>query len=204
MKLVDRIAVGEGSLVDDSAIIGYPPSRKVEDKSLSIGLGAKIRSGTVIYGGSTIGDWLETGHGAVIREENKIGDHFCLWNNSTVDYNCTIGSHVKIHSNVYVAQFTVIEDDVFIAPGVTITNDPHPLCSRCMQGPTIKKGARIGAGAIILPRVIIGERALIAAGAVVTKDVPPESVVVGNPGRVVKSINELECKTGERERPYPE
>jgi len=204
MKLADNISIGRNSNVDEGVIIGYLTGRSIKDTSLKIGDNAKIRAGSVIYGGAVIGHNLETGHGAVIREENKIGDNFSIWNNSTIDYGCVIGNNVKIHCNVYVAQFTTIEDDVFLAPGVVISNDPHPICTVCMEGPTIKKGARIGVNATLLPAVIIGENALVAAGAVVTKDVPPCSVVVGNPARVTNSIYELECKSGLRDKPYKE
>lgn len=202
MKTMENINVASPFSIDKSAIVGYPPARKINDTALVIGPNCSVRAGTVIYGGSVIGSCLETGHGAVIREENKIGDNFSIWNNSTVDYGCLVGNGVKIHCNVYVAQFTVIEDDVFIAPGVNIANDLHPLCSRCMKGPVIKRGARIGVGAVILPRVTIGENALVAAGAVVTKDVPPEMLAVGNPARVTKRIYDLKCKTGMMEAPY--
>ena len=202
MKIVDNIIKGKDCNIDEGVILGYAPGRKVKDTSLSLGEGANIRSGTVIYGGSQIGKNLETGHGVVIREENKIGDNFNIWNNSTVDYGCVIGNNVKIHCNVYIAQYTTIEDNVFIAPGTGISNDPHPLCSTCMKGPTIKRGARIGVNVTLLPGITIGERALIGAGSVVTRDIPPDSVVVGNPGRVTKSIYDLECKSGMKERPY--
>jgi acetyltransferase-like isoleucine patch superfamily enzyme len=120
-----------------------------------------------------------------------------------VDYGCIIGNRVKIHCNVYIAQFTVIEDDVFIAPGVSITNDLHPLCSRCMKGPTLRRGVRIGAGAVILPRIEIGENSLVGAGAVVTRSIPPDSVVAGNPARVIKSVGDIKCSAGLGITPYP-
>lgn len=204
MKLVDKIVLGKESIIDETAVVGYIPTRKIKDTSLTVGDYCHVRSASIIYGGSLIGEGLKTGHGVVIREENTIGKHLYLWNNSTIDYGCVVGDFVRIHCNVYVAQFTTIEDEVFIAPGVTMANDIHPLCSRCMKGPTIKKGARIGAGAILLPMVVIGEGSLIGAGAVVTRDIPPESVAVGNPARVVKSIHDLKCKSGLREAPYPE
>jgi acetyltransferase-like isoleucine patch superfamily enzyme len=172
-------------------VIGEVPGRKIKDLTLTIGPHAIVRSFTVIYAGSTIGAHLETGHGVVIREENRIGDGFSIWNNSTIDYGCVIGNRVRVHNGVYVAQFTIIEDDVFLAPGVMIANDRHPICRECMKGPTIKRGARVGVNATLLPEVVIGEEALVGAGAVVTKDVPPRAVVVGNPARVVNTVDKL-------------
>jgi acetyltransferase-like isoleucine patch superfamily enzyme len=158
---------------------------------LTIGPHAVVRAFSVIYAGSTIGAHLETGHGVVIREENRIGDGLSIWNNSTIDYDCVIGNGVRIHAGVYVAQFTVIEDDVFLAPGVIIANDTHPICMPCRKGPTIKRGARVGINATLLPEVVIGEEALVGAGAVVTKDVPARAVVVGNPARVINTVDKL-------------
>jgi acetyltransferase-like isoleucine patch superfamily enzyme len=156
----------------------------------------------VIYAGSAIGAELETGHNVVIREENTIGDGLSIWNSSTIDYGCVIGDGVKIHCNVYVAQFTTLEDDVFLAPGVTIVNDPHPLCGLCMRGPTIKRGARIGGNVTLLSHITIGEGALIGAGSVVTNDIPAHSVAYGNPAHPVKSVDELTCPFELVERPY--
>ncbi len=199
------VRLGEGSVVDEGAVLGYRSPRRGVSDVLSIGAGARIRSGCVIYAGSTIGEHFETGHNTVIREENEIGDHFSIWNNSVIDYGCRIGSRVKLHCNIYIAQFTVIEDDVFCAPGVTIANDYHPGCpdSRdCMRGPVLKKGCRIGVGAIILPYVTIGEGTLVGSGSVVTKDLPAGVVAYGNPARVHASLDEMRCKTGRREAPY--
>ena len=177
--------------LDPRAVVGELPGRKIADLTLSIGPYAIIRSFSVIYAGSRIGAHLETGHGAVIREENRIGDHFSIWNNSTVDYGCVIGSRVRVHTGVYIAQFTVIEDDVFLGPGVMIANDRHPICRDCMRGPLIKRGARVGINATLLPEVVVGEAALVGAGAVVTRDVPAGAVVAGNPARVIGSVDQL-------------
>ncbi len=198
------VKLGEGATIEDSAIIGYKPSRGVKFV-LVIGPGAFVRSSSVIYGGSSIGRNLETGHNVVIREENHIGDDFCIWNNATIDYGCQIGNNVKVHNKVYVAQFTVIEDDVFLGPGVTLANDIHPGCPdalQCMRGPYIKRGAQIGINSCVLPRVVIGEHALIGAGSVVTKDIPDRMVAYGNPARVVGRIEDMICSTGLRDRPY--
>jgi serine acetyltransferase len=185
-----------GDEIDPGVIIGYPTGRKIARTDLKLGPRARLRHGTVIYVGSSIGSGLQTGHNVTIREENVIGDNLSIWNNSTIDYGCQIGSNVKIHTNVYVAQYTTIEDDVFLAPGVTIANDPRPGCAlakECMRGPTIRRGAQIGCNVTILPSVKIGEGALVGAGSVVVHDVPPHMVVVGNPARALKAVADLRC-----------
>ena len=203
----EMIFIGAGATIDPTATVGERPARSIPDLSLRIGEGAFIRSGSVIYAGSTLGAHLNVGHNVVIREENRVGDHVAIWGNSTIDYGCAIGNHVKIHTSVYVAQFTVIEDDVFLAPGVIIANDPHPGCPRardCMRGPTIRRGAQIGVNVTLVPFIVIGERALIGAGSVVTKDIPPRAVAYGNPARVVGTIDDLTCVIAPPlvERPY--
>lgn len=203
-EISQTVQLGLRATVDDGVMLGYPPCRG-EDSPLSIGAGARIRSGTTVYSGSSIGSNLGTGHNVVIREENLIGDNVSIWSNSIIDYGCRIGNNVKIHSQVYVCQFTVIEDDVFIGPGVVLGNDIHPGCPdavECMQGPHIKRGAQIGVNCCVLPRVIIGEYAVIGAGSVVTKDIPPGVVAHGNPAQVVCKIGDLVCTTGLRDKPY--
>ncbi len=198
------VRLGKNAVIEEAVMLGYLPSRGVE-RILTIGPGAHVRSGSVIYGGSRIGCNLETGHNVVIREENNIGDNFRIWNNSVVDYGCAIGSNVKIHNKVYVAQFTVIEDDVFIGPGVTLANDIHPGCPdalKCMRGPCINKGAQIGINCCILPRVVIGEFSVIGAGSVVTRDIPAGVIAYGNPAQVICDIGDINCTTGLREKPY--
>ena len=191
MKAAAEISLGAPSEVHPTAILGEIPGRQIPSLALTVGPNATVRAHSVIYAGSQIGSHLETGHGVVIREENRLGDHLSIWNNSTIDYGCVIGHRVRIHCNVYVAQFTVIEDDVFLAPGVMIANDRHPICKDCMRGPTIKRGARVGINATLLPEVVVGEEALVGAGAVVTRDVPAGAVVVGNPARVIGRANAL-------------
>jgi len=115
--LNEKVALGEGCEIDDGVLIGYPSDRIIQSERLIIGKNARIRSGSVIYCGSRIGDNLQTGHNVLIREENLIGDNFRIWNNSVVDYGCVIGNNTKIHCGVYIAQYTVIEDDVLMAPG---------------------------------------------------------------------------------------
>ena len=175
--------VGSGSRVDAGVLLGYHAGRVIEPVPSRIGPRARIRSGAVIYTNVEIGPDLETGHHVIIREENRIGERLWLWSHSTIDYGCRIGDRVRIHNHVYVAQYTVIEDDVFLAPGVMLANDRYPISDR-MEGPVIKRGAIIGVNATILPGVVIGEKALVGAGSVVTKDVPSGAVVYGNPARL--------------------
>ena len=203
--IISDIVLGADAKIDDGVILGYLTGRKIPDYTLRIGDGACIRAGSVIYGGTTIGDRFATGHNVTIREENVIGDGFNVWNCTTIDYGCKIGNNVKIHCNCYVAQFTVIEDNAFMAPGVTIANDIHPGCEfsqKCMKGPHIEEGVEIGVNVTILPFVRIGAHSVIGSGAVITKDIPPGSVVVGNPGRVICGIHDLKCQSGLTDRPY--
>jgi len=162
-----------------------------------------VRAFSIVYAGSRIGSYLETGHHVVIREENQIGDHLKIWNNSTIDYGCILGNGVRIHNNVYVAQFTVLEDEVFLAPGVMIANDRYPIRTEGLKGPTIRRGALVGINATLLPEIVIGEHALVGAGAVVTKDVPARAVVVGNPALVRGTIDELDLEKARREPRSP-
>ncbi|MBU3930695.1 N-acetyltransferase [bacterium] len=201
------VRLGKLFVKEANVCIGQKTGRKIKDLNLVIGDHAFIRRGTVIYLGSRIGDNFETGHNAVIREENVIGNDFSIWNNSVVDYGCNIGNGVKIHSNCYIAQFTVIEDGVFIAPGVSFANDMHPGCNyfrKCMKGPHICKGAILGVNVTVLPYVTIGAKAFIGAGSVVTKDIPPRALAYGNPARVIKDIGRLVCTKGFTDKPYSE
>lgn len=198
------VQLGEGAIIDENTTLGYPARRDI-DQILIVGSHAYIRSGTIIYSGSTIGNHLETGHNVIIREQNIIGDNLRIWANSIIDYGCTIGNNVKIHSNVYISQFTVIEDDVFIGPGVCLANDLHPGCPKaveCMRGPILKKGAQIGVNSCILPRVTIGKYAVIGSGSVVTSDIPAGAVAYGNPARVYNQIENLQCLNGLVDKPY--
>jgi acetyltransferase-like isoleucine patch superfamily enzyme len=204
LEVLDPIMMEEPQSIDEGVTLGYPTGRSIADRTLRIGSGANIRSGTVVYVGTTIGRGLQTGHNVVIREENVIGDNVGIWSNTVIDYGCRIGNNVKIHNNVYVAQFTTIEDDAFLAPGVSIANDMRPLCAECTHagGPTIKRGARIGVNVTILPRVTVGEYALVGAGSVVTKDVPPYAVVYGNPAREAMSVDDIDCPLHPGEKAY--
>ena len=178
---------------DPSVVIGYPADRG-SGLPLDLGPGARLRSGTVLYTGSRIGRGLQTGHHVVVREDCVVGDHVSIWSNSVVDYGCRIGDGVKIHTGCYIAQFTVIEDDAFLAPGVSFANDLYPGDERSaelMRGPHVGARAQLGVNVTVLPYVRIGAGALIGAGSVVARDIPPGMVAFGNPAVVVRPVNAL-------------
>ena len=194
--MTSRIEIPSPRSIDPSAILGHPSPRLKPGARLVLGPGACLRSHAVLYLGSVIGRRLETGHNVVIREGNRIGDDFQIWNNSVVDYGCRIGRRVKIHCNVYVAQYTTLEDEVFLAPGVTVANDLYPgraLSKKWMRGPHLARGVQVGVNATILPYVHIGKGSLIGAGSVVTKDIPPDSMAWGNPARVYRSVKAVDA-----------
>ena len=151
------------------------------------GAGARIRSGTVIYGDVIAGDDFQTGHHVLVRADTVIGDHVQLGTNTVVDGQVRIGDFVKIESNCYIPTHCTFGSRVFLGPGVTILNDRYPLRRRAdyrPEGCTIEDNVTIGGGVVLLPGVRIGVGSFIAAGAVVTKDVPPGKLVIGVPGRI--------------------
>ena len=201
-----NVTIGPGADLQPPAIIGKPPrGSKKGELSLVIGAEATVRPFTTIYAGSVFGDRLQTGQGTSIREDNTVGADVSIGTNAVLEFCNVIGDRVRIHSGCFLEMVT-IEDDVFIGPNVVFTDDPHPMnCPdyrECMGGAVVRKLARIGANATILPGVEIGENSLVGAGAVVTEDVPAGMVVVGNPARVIKAVADLVCTLGTHERPY--
>jgi acetyltransferase-like isoleucine patch superfamily enzyme len=183
----------DGTRADHGVLVGYPVSQ-ADAAPLVLGAGARLRSGSVLYDGSTIGRGLETGHGVVIREGCQLGDDVSVWTNTVIDYGCRIGNRVKIHCNCYIAQYSELEDDVFLAPGVTFANDLYPgdrRSAQLMSGPRIGAGAQIGVNTTILPFVRIGAGALIGAGSVVTRDIPAGVVAFGNPAISRRAVADL-------------
>lgn len=194
-KVCLNVSLGEGSTVEDFCIVGTPPrGAKEGELPTTIGEGAVIRSHTVIYAGNTIGRHFQTGNKVNIRESNQIGDNVSVGTLSVIEHHVVIGNNVRIHTQAFIPEFSVLEEGCWIGPNVVLTNAKYPLSPGVkdqLQGPVIRKGAKIGANSTILPGVVVGENALVGAGSVVVKDVPPGAVVVGNPARVIRSISEL-------------
>jgi len=192
-----NVELDDGAVVEEFAILGVSPGGVgQEPKPLRIGPIARIRSHSVLYGGSTIGAGFQTGHGVMIREENEIGAHVSVGTHSVIEHHVRLGNGVRIHSNVFVPEYSVVEDGAWIGPSVTFTNALYPLSHAAkanLRGPIIRSGAKIGANATLLPGVVVGRDALIGAGSVVVRDVPDGAVVVGNPARVVRQITEIDA-----------
>jgi acetyltransferase-like isoleucine patch superfamily enzyme len=198
------VELGAGTVVEELCLVGRHGGS--EQTRTVIGPRSLLRSHTVVYAGNVIGERFQTGHHALVREFNTIGDNVSIGSLSVVEHHVTIGDGVRIHSQCFIPEYSVLEDGAWIGPRVTITNAPFPRCpdvSKCMRGVVIERDARIGANATLLPGVRVGARALVGAGAVVTRDVPPGTLVVGNPARATKTLDELVCPAGLDHRPYP-
>jgi acetyltransferase-like isoleucine patch superfamily enzyme len=205
VKLYGKNILGEGCQILENVIIGYPlakdqmtitdenPLQLTEQIHTTIGNNALIRSGTIIYSNVKIGNNFRTGHNALIRENTIIGDNVLVGSNVIIEGNVIIGNNVSIQSNVFIPVNTVIEDMVFIGPSAALTNDKYPPMRIIteMKGPRLRRGASIGANVTILPGIEIGEGSMIAAGAVVTADIPPFKLAIGNPTRINDLPKEL-------------
>jgi len=205
-KIFDNVVIGEGTIIMEPCIIGQPPrGKKPGELPLVIGNNCIIRPFTTIYAGNVIGDNVQTGQCVSIRENNKIGNGTSIGTNSVLEFDNVIGSNSRIHTGCFL-EMTTIGNDVFLGPHVVFTDDPHPMnCPRyteCLGGATVEDLAKIGANSTLLPGVVVGRHSLVGAGSVVTKDVPPEAVVAGNPAKIINNINELKCFKGYFERPY--
>lgn len=212
VKIFGPTVVGDDSRLDRFVVVGYPVRRKLlEAGSFSndvldalsdgavIGRGCLLRSFTVVYERVRMGNGVETGHHVLVREETVVGDNVRIGSGTIIDGRVEIGAGTVIQSQAYLPPGTKIGSNVFIGPRAVFTNDRYPP-SRRLQGVVVEDEAVIGANATILAGVRIGRRAVVAAGAVVTRDVPPETVVAGVPAKPIATREEFEKKKREWEQ----
>jgi acetyltransferase-like isoleucine patch superfamily enzyme len=195
--------IGEGCKILDYAVVGKQPTlsprsttKREELPPLVLGAGTVVSTGAVVFAGTTIGEGAVVGDQACIRERCTLGNDVVVGRGSLVENDTAIGDRTKIQADAYVTAYSTLEEDVFIAPCVVTTNDNfmgrtekrHAL----RKGPTIRRGARIGGGAVLLPGIEVGEEAFVGAGAVVLRDVPARALMVGNPARQIREVPDEE------------
>jgi acetyltransferase-like isoleucine patch superfamily enzyme len=175
------LELGEGCVVAETVDVPSPAGDQAPPR---IGDDATIRSGTTIYPDVVVGDGLQTGHDVLVREQTVVGDDVVLGTKTVLDGRCEVGDDASLQTGVYVPPESDIGDRVFLGPHAVLTNDPFPLRQDCeLNGPTLADDVSIGANATLLPGVTVGEQSFVAAGAIVTDDVPPETLAVGTPAR---------------------
>jgi acetyltransferase-like isoleucine patch superfamily enzyme len=196
----DGTVIGDGVVIQDNVVLGKQPklskrstsAKKDPLKPLEIGAGSAICSGAVVYAGTVLGHDVIIGDQASVRERCTLGEGVVVGRGVCVENDVPIGAFTKIQSNSYITAYSELEDHVFIAPCVTTTNDNfmgrteqrHAL----IKGAIIRRGARVGGGVVILPGIEIGAEAFVAAGALVTRDVPPGKLVAGLPAQVWRVV----------------
>ncbi|HUP33135.1 MAG TPA: acyltransferase [Gaiellaceae bacterium] len=195
--------LGEGVKVLEGAVVGKQPTLSPRSTAKReplppavLGEGTIVSTGAIVFAGTTIGARVILGDQSCVRERVEIGDDVVVGRGSLVENDTTIGAMTKIQADAYITAYSTLEEHVFIAPCVVTTNDNWMGRTEKrfgnIVGPTIRRGARVGGGAILCPGVEVGEEAFVGAGAVVTKDVPPRAVVIGNPARVLREVPEDE------------
>ena len=186
-----NVSLGEDVVIEDFCIIGLP-FKGMKNIQTIIGSGSLIRAGTYIYAGNQIGKNFQTGNKANIRELNQIGDDVSIGTLSVIEHHISIGNNVRIHSQVFVPEYSTLENDCWIGPNAVLTNARYPKhrsVKQVLKGPTIGANAKIGANSTILPGIAIGKNSLIGAGCVVTKHVAPDTIVAGNPAKPLRQID---------------
>ena len=186
-----NVTLGDDVVVEDFCIIGLP-FKGMKNLQTIIGSGSIIRAGTYIYAGNQIGKNFQTGNKTNIRELNQIGDDVSIGTLSVIEHHISIGNNVRLHSQVFVPEYSTLENDCWIGPNTVLTNARYPKhisAKEELKGPLIGSNAKIGANSTILPGVVIGNNSLIGAGCVVTKNVAPDTIVAGNPAKPLRQID---------------
>lgn len=188
MTLYGINRVGDDSLIFEQVILGFPSREymgKTDYPGVTLGAHSVVRTGTVVYSDVNIGDYFTSGHNVLIREKTIIGDYVSVGTGTIIEGYSIIGDHSNLQSMVYIPTNTLIGSHVFIGPNAVLTNDKYPPNDgKNLKGPTLEDYSSIGANVTILPGITIGKGALVAAGSLVTKDVPPKTLAIGAPARI--------------------
>ena len=199
--------IGEGCQILDYAVVGKQPTlsprstaKREELPPLELGAGTVVSTGAVVFAGTTVGERVVVGDQACVRERCTIGDDVVIGRGTLIENDTSVGALTKIQAHAYITAYSLLEENVFIAPCVITTNDNfmgrtekrHEL----VKGPTIRRGARVGGGALLLPGIEVGEEAFIGAGALVLRDVPARAVMVGSPARQIREVPDEELLEG--------
>lgn len=198
--LSDNCFIGANCILGE-LLFDFFPDHINKIHPLIIGEGSIIRSESILYGGSTIGNHFTTGHRVTIREHSSIGDYVNVGTLSDIQGDCSIGNYVHMHSNVHIGMKTVIKNYAWIFPYVVFTNDPTPP-SEVLLGAIVEEFAVVCTGTIVLPGIRIGKDALIGAGTNLTKDAPECSIIVGNPGKIIGEITKIKDSAGHSVYPW--
>jgi len=184
-------------VIEDHAVLGKRPrlapgsSAAGEVSRLELGKDVKVCCGAVVFAGARVEEGSILGDQSYVRERTWIGPGTVIGRGSVIDNDVEVGARVRVQTSVYLTAGTKIEDDVFVGPGATTTNDDtmaRHSPEDSLRGATLRRACRVGGGAVLTPGVEIGEEAFVAAGAVVTRDVPVRAVVMGVPARVVREV----------------
>ena len=187
-----HVRLGQGVVIEDFCIVGVPVKGQ-EGLETVIGDNAVIRSHTVIYAGNKIGNNFQTGNKANIRECNQIGNSVSIGTLSVVEHHVTLEDGVRLHTQVFIPEFSHLKKRAWVGPNVVFTNARLPQSRNAkdsLQGPVLEEGAIIGANSTLLPGVVVGARALVGAGSIVTHDVAPGTVVMGNPAQATGRLSQ--------------
>jgi UDP-2-acetamido-3-amino-2,3-dideoxy-glucuronate N-acetyltransferase len=199
-------------IVGDNTVIGRRPMRSVRSAlppvtdygACSIADDVQIGCGCVLYVGITVGRQVMVADLATVREAVTIGEQSIIGRGVAIENDCTIGKRCKLETNAYITAYSELEDDVFIAPMVATSNDNYMARGnerfKHFKGVTVKRGGRIGVNATILPGRTVGEQGVVAAGSVVTHDVPAQVIVAGNPAHIFRDVPEDQLLENEEER----
>jgi acetyltransferase-like isoleucine patch superfamily enzyme len=198
----DNVSIGDNTCIDSHCSIGQPTPLAKRDPMLTIGNDSIIRSHSIFYEGSTFGKKLTTGHRVTVREGTKAGANLQIGTLSDIQGDCEIGDYVRTHSNVHIGKHSKVGNFVWIFPYVVLTNDPHPP-SNVILGCTIGDYASIATMSLVLPGVLVGEHALVAANSTVSKNVEPHTVVGGNPAKFLCETKQIILRDGTNRPAYP-